>query len=409
MGRDTPHKSRTERLKRTTRKVVSWSKTVSCKGSLGRIRTVRIDETMANGSGKKKRGGKVGCSGTDGRGSGGAGGGSVDGTGTDERESGGVAADRGSGTGSAMLGGVEGVLGDPGTDGSKSGGVKRRSHVEVAAQVEVAVPKRKRVAGTYKDADCGRKGCDALRKLLGGNARSGATQQMRSGTPLSALSGRKRLEMEEIEAAGIKLLVSQEVDPNMWFATGHRPSAADCREQLKALRRSQVPGTLEQAKVKMAKAVNKVTAAGVKWQNQQLSSRPGFQVAKLDFSHLVEDGQHSEEWQLRVENGEAPPPPFEVSGKFGRLAAFSLSAVREVLVGRQASRLSSHATEVAAMASTQLGEVPPVTIAESQTLSDGAVGFVEGMRPSGDAGLETPTWIRKLLDGDLLCGVNFWE
>jgi hypothetical protein len=307
-----------------------------------------------------------------------------------------------------MLGGVKGVLGDLGTDGSKSGGVKRRSHVEVADQVEVTVPKRKK-AGTYKDADCGRKGCDALRKLLGGNARGGATQQMRSGTSLSALGGRKRLEMEEIEAAGIKLLVSQEVDPNMWFATGHRPSAADCREQLKALRRSQVPGTLEQAKVKMAKAVNKVTAAGVKWQNQQLSSRPGFHVAKLDFSHLVEDGQHSEEWQLRVENGEAPPPPFEVSGKFGRLAAFSLSAVREVLVGRQESRLSSHATEVAAMASTQLGEVPPVTIAESQTLSDGAVGFVEGMRPSGDAGLETPTWIRKLLDGDLLCGVNFWE
>ena len=58
MGRDTPHKSRTERLKRTTRKVVSWSKTVSCKGSLGRIRIVRIDEAIANGSGKKKRGGK---------------------------------------------------------------------------------------------------------------------------------------------------------------------------------------------------------------------------------------------------------------------------------------------------------------------------------------------------------------
>ena len=66
-----------------------------------------------------------------------------------------------------------------------------------------------------------------------------------------------------------------------WLVSGHRPSAADCREQLKLLRRSQQTATPEQAKARMAAAVARVQKVGA-------ALAPG---VPADYSHRVADGQ----------------------------------------------------------------------------------------------------------------------
>jgi hypothetical protein len=238
---------------------------------------------------------------------------------------------------------------------------------------------------TYKDADGGRRKCDYLRVRLGGEAKHGKF----------VTKGRRRLEDEIVAAAGVQLVPVPTDQHHAWFVSEHRPTNAECRQQLDALTRSQNTGTKEAALLKMKKALKRVQQAGKEWAQMPVPASP------KDYAHLIEGGAASEEWKSRIGGGERPPGPFRTGGLLGRNGRFDLSAMRHWL---ERSKPCTHVAVglLGAGESEALQELPLEG-------PDSVFDFIEGMRPVGDTGIETPRWIQKLLDGHLQCAVDFWE
>jgi hypothetical protein len=235
---------------------------------------------------------------------------------------------------------------------------------------------------------------------------------------------RLRLEDEIVAAAGVTLVPVPTDRHHAWFVSSHRPSAAECRKQLEALQRSQNTGTEDAAIRKMAKALDKVTKAGEPFVT---AKHP---TSELDYSHMIESGAASLEWEGLIAGGEVPPSPFRSQGEVGRNGSFDLSAIRHWLWSKRHRDTSTGGSSGAkdtykdadggrrscdvlrallkgrmkgglgGAESMAAGEAAPVTTARS---------FVEGMRPKGETGWSTPKWIQQLLDGQLQCALNFWE
>jgi len=214
------------------------------------------------------------------------------------------------------------------------------------------------------------------------------------------MAGLEVASMQVVASAGLVKPVSE-----MWLAATHKPSAAEVKKQLQALRRRQTPSTKEEAEKKMRGALAKVSQAGQRWQDNPTLPLP---EQTHDYQAMVEDGQGSPEWRASLQQGNLVPQPFLTGGFVGANPLFSLSAVREFLALRKLGgwlAAPTTSSETSGGNVSRVGWVPRTTAA----LQKEVVMFVDALCPEGADRDDPPDWVGRLLDGDLLEAKCFWR
>jgi hypothetical protein len=237
------------------------------------------------------------------------------------------------------------------------------------------------------------------------NSRSGCSAS--SSTNDGGRAGIGTSDEDMLLEAGKKLVRSagwQEGVPDMWFVSERKPSFAQVKAQLDALRRRNTPGSEDKAKASMQKAQAKALAAGKRQQASPEQSSPSPAVA--DYASLVVDGQGCEVWRGRLQRGDAVPEPFLVGGAVGLNPAFSLSAVREWLQLRQVGHLPANRPLQVDVADEP--QPAPDGVQEARSFILETAGFFAALRPKDAPTDENPAWIDRLLDGDMAEAKGFW-